>query len=104
MKSTGGGRLCHPPRQWLFKTRALLQNMLSLLTTLPVAIIAYFLPGATQEALPFILALYVASFIYIAVANLAPVLHRQTGIIATLRQPGLIMAGIGTIALFKLVH
>ena len=71
---------------------------------LAVAIIAYFLPGATQEALPFILALYVASFIYITVADLAPVLHRQTGIIATLRQPGLIMAGIGTIALFKLVQ
>ena len=86
------------------RTRALALNMLSSLTTLPGAVIAYFFLGATQEAIPFILALSAASFIYIAVADLVPILHRQVGITSTLRQLGLILAGIGTIALFRIVH
>jgi len=86
------------------KTRALLLNILSSLATLPGAVIAYFFLGATREAVPFILALSAASFIYIAIADLVPILHRQIGITSTLRQLGLMLAGIGTIALFKLVH
>ena len=86
------------------KTRALLLNMLSSLATLPGALIAYFFLGATREAVPFILALSAASFIYIAIADLVPILHRQTGLTATLRQLGLMLAGIGTIALFNFVH
>lgn len=86
------------------RTRALFLNTLSSLTTLPGAMIAYFFLGATQEAVPFILALSAASFIYIAIADLVPILHRQTGIKSTLRQLGLMLAGIGTIALFKFAH
>ena len=86
------------------RTRALLLNMLSSLATLPGALIAYFFLGATREAVPYILALSAASFIYIAIADLVPILHRQIGITSTLRQLGLMLAGIGTIALFKLVH
>ncbi len=86
------------------KTRALLLNMLSSLATLPGAMIAYFFLGTTREAVPFILALSAASFIYIAIADLVPILHRQTGLTATLRQLGLMLAGIGTIALFKFVY
>ncbi len=86
------------------KTRALFLNTLSSMSTLPGAIIAYYFLGAAQEAVPFILALSAASFIYIAVADLVPVLHRQTGITSTFRQLGLMLAGIGTIALFKFIH
>jgi len=86
------------------KTRALILNSLSSLTTLPGAVIAYFYLGATREAVPFILALSAASFIYIAVADLVPSLHRQTGLKAALMQFVLILAGIGTIAIFQLVH
>ena len=85
------------------RTRALVLNTLSSLTTLPGAVIAYFFLGATQEAVPFILALSAASFIYIAVADLVPILHRQIGIMPALRQIGLMLAGIGTIALFQLM-
>ena len=62
------------------KTRALALNLLSSLTTLPGAVIAYFFLGATLEAVPFILALSAASFIYIAIAVLVPSLLRQIGI------------------------
>lgn len=86
------------------KKRALFLNTLSSLSTLPGAMIAYFFLGATQEAVPFILALSAASFIYIAVADLVPVLHQKTGLKATLSQLGLMLAGIATIALFKFVH
>jgi len=86
------------------KTRALAFNLLSSLTTLPGAVIAYFFLGATLEAVPFILALSAASFIYIAIADLVPSLHRQIGLKPALAQLALILAGIGTIAVFRLVH
>ena len=58
-------------------TRALLLNLLSSLTTLPGAVIAYHYLGITMEALPFILALSAASFIYIAIADLARISQRR---------------------------
>lgn len=86
------------------RTRAFVLNLLSSLTTLPGAVIAYYFLGATREAVPFILAVSAASFIYVAVADLVPSLHRQIGLRSALRQLILILAGIGTIAIFRLVH
>lgn len=86
------------------KTRAMAMNLLSSLATLPGAVIAYYFLGATQEAIPFILALSAASFIYIAVADLVPTLHRQVGMMHTFRQIVLLLMGIGTIALFRIAH
>lgn len=86
------------------RTRALALNMLSSLTTLPGAVIAYYFLGATMEAVPYILALSAASFIYIAIADLVPSLHRQIGLKPALRQLILVLAGIGTIALFRFTH
>lgn len=79
---------------------ALLLNGLSDATTLPGAVIAYFWLGQNQDAVPYMLALSAASFIYIAAADLIPSLHRQVTIAASLRQLVLLLAGIGTIALF----
>ena len=86
------------------RMRSLILNMLSSLTTLPGAVIAYYFLGETREAVPYILALSAASFIYIAVADLVPSLHRQVGLKAVLTQFVLILAGIGTIAIFQLAH
>ena len=86
------------------RSRALALNLLSSLTTLPGAVIAYFFLGATREAVPFILALSAASFIYIAIADLVPSLHRQVGLKPAITQLTLVLAGIGTIAVFRLVH
>jgi zinc and cadmium transporter len=84
--------------------RALVLNMLSSLTTLPGAMIAYYFLGETMEAVPYILAISAASFIYIAVADLVPGLHRQAGLEQALMQFVLVLAGIATIALFQFVH
>jgi len=84
------------------RTKALLLNGLSAAATLPGAVIAYFWIGGAREIVPYLLALSAASFIYIATADLIPSLHRQATILAPLRQLLLLLAGIGTIALFHL--
>jgi len=86
------------------RSRAFMLNLLSSLTTLPGAVIAYFYLGVTREAVPFILALSAASFIYIAIADLVPGLHHQVGLKPALIQLFLVIAGIGTIAIFRLAH
>jgi zinc and cadmium transporter len=82
------------------RARALLLNGLSSVTTLPGAVLAYFWLGETRAAVPYILAISAASFIYIAAADLIPGLHRQVTAAASLRQLVLLLAGIGTIAIF----
>lgn len=84
--------------------KAMLLNGLSSLATVPGALAAYFWLGEMRQAVPYILALSAASFIYIATADLIPGLHRKTTLPASLLQLVLLMAGIGTIALFHFQH
>jgi zinc and cadmium transporter len=86
------------------RTKAFLLNGLSGATTLPGAVAAYFWLGETRDAVPYVLAVSAASFIYIAAADLIPDLHRQVAPAASLRQIVLLLAGIGTIALFHFGH
>ena len=88
----------------LSKTRAFAYNLLSSLTTLPGAILGWFWLAEVREAIPFVLAISAASFIYIAVADLVPSLHRHTTLKSSVIQVGLILAGIATIAIFRLGH
>tara|TARA_R110002074_G_scaffold397627_1_gene588263 strand:+ start:940 stop:1677 length:738 start_codon:yes stop_codon:yes gene_type:complete len=82
------------------RTKALLLNTLSAATTLPGAVFAYFWLAETTVAVPYILAISAASFLYISTADLIPGLHRQASPAASLRQLVLLLAGIGTIAIF----
>jgi zinc and cadmium transporter len=84
------------------RAKALLLNGLSSATTLPGALLGYLWLKETQAALPYILGLSAASFIYIAAADLIPSLHRRVTPAASTAQLGLMLAGIGTIALFHL--
>lgn len=86
------------------RTKALVLNGLSATTTLPGAVLAYFWLGETRGAVPYILAISAASFIYIATADLIPSLHRQASTAASVRQLVLLLAGIGTIAFFRFGH
>ena len=86
------------------RKRALLLNTLSSLSTLPGAVIAYLFLGTAQEAIPFILAISAASFIYIAVADLVPNLHRQMGLKPAVIQIIFMLTGIATILFFQLTH
>ena len=83
------------------KLRALVLNFLSSLTTLLGAVAAYYYLAETSQFIPYILAMSAASFIYIAVADLVPSLHKSIGLEATVLQLVLILVGIGTIAFFR---
>ena len=96
-------KLQHPDsKTYIGKGKALLLNALSASTTLPGAVLAYLWLDALREAVPYILAVSAASFIYIATADLIPGLHRQVTARASLRQLALMLAGIATIAFFRL--
>jgi zinc and cadmium transporter len=88
----------------LGKARAFVYNLLSSLATLPGVVAGWFWLDKMREAIPFVIAVSAASFIYIAVADLVPGLHKQTGVKAMLKQFLLLLAGIATIAFFRFGH
>jgi len=58
-----------------------------------------------QPMLPYVLAFAAASFIYIAVADLIPTLHKRVSPSAAIEQIVLILAGIGLIGwLHSFIH
>jgi zinc and cadmium transporter len=77
--------------------RALLYNTISALATLPGALLGYYFLGHMLAAVPYILLVGAASFLYIALVDLTPYLHRRFGLADSLLQLGLILAGIATI-------
>lgn len=86
------------------KTRALVLNLISSLATLPGVLVGWFWLAEVRQAVPYVLAVSAASFIYIAMADLVPTLHRRNDGRAFAGQALLILAGIGTIALFRFAH
>ena len=76
------------------KTKALLYNVLASLTTVIGGILAYYSLGDLHDILPYFLAMASSSFIYIAVADLIPTLHKKTDIKTSLKQIALIFAGV----------
>ena len=76
--------------------RALLLNVLSGLSSALGAIVAYVAFDFVPMMRPYCLALAAASFLYVAMADLIPGLHRGRTDAASLRQILLIGAGIGT--------
>jgi len=84
------------------RRQALAYNILSSLSTLPGAILAYYFLMQVQKFTANIMAFSAASFIYIAIADLIPSLHRQSDLKQAIRQFVFIMAGIGTILLFHM--
>jgi len=79
--------------------QAMVRNMMSSLTAPIGGVLGYYGLAGTESLMPFMLAIAVASCIYIAVADLIPDLHKQTHIKATLQQMLLILAGVGVIYL-----
>ncbi len=79
------------------RKRAFLFNILASMTTVIGALLAYFSLHDSLHVVPYVLTIAAASFIYIAVADLIPGLHRRVEVSETLRQMALILAGIGVI-------
>jgi zinc and cadmium transporter len=76
------------------REKALFYNLLSSLTTIIGGILAYYSLSGIEGILPYILAIAAASFIYIAVADLIPGLHKQVQPAETLGQLVLIFSGV----------
>jgi zinc and cadmium transporter len=76
------------------KSKALFYNMVSSLSTVLGGILAYFGLENLHDILPYFLALAASSFIYIAVADLIPSLHKKTDLKTSLQQIALISLGV----------
>jgi zinc and cadmium transporter len=81
------------------RAQAFLYNVLTSLTTVIGGVAAYLSLAHAQTILPYVLAVAAASFIYIAVADLIPGLHKRIGFRATAQQIGLIGLGVGAISI-----
>jgi zinc and cadmium transporter len=79
--------------------RAMLYNLLSGLTMVVGGVVAYLSLSFAHTAIPYVLAIAAASFIYIAVADLIPGLHRRPEFSATFQQLTLITLGVAVIVL-----
>jgi zinc and cadmium transporter len=87
------------------KRKALFYNVLASLSTVLGGVLAYYGLEGLHDSLPYFLALAASSFIYIAVADLIPSLHKKTDMKASLEQIALIAAGVLLIAvLHDVVH
>lgn len=78
------------------RSRALLLNVLSALASALGAVAAYFAFEITPRMLPYFLALAASSFLYVAMADLIPGLHRGRTDAGSMRQILLIAAGVAT--------
>ncbi len=83
------------------KAKAFFYNLLSSLGTVAGGVLAYFGLERVHDSLPYFLALAASSFIYVAVADLIPTLHKKTHTAAVIQQMALILAGV---ALIEAVH
>lgn len=79
------------------RAKAFTYNLLASLATVVGAVIAYFSLNQAQQLLPYILAIAASSFIYIAVADLIPGLHKRVEARATVQQFVLIILGVGVL-------
>jgi zinc and cadmium transporter len=79
--------------------RALLLNVLSATASAAGAIVCFFALESVPNLLPYCLALAAASFLYVAMADLIPGLHRGRTDAGSLRQILLIGAGVATMLL-----
>lgn len=77
--------------------KALAYNLISALATLPGALLGFYFMSQLMVAVPYIILVGAASFLYIALVDLTPYLHRRFGLLDGLIQLSLILAGIGTI-------
>ena len=83
--------------------RALLLNVLSAAASALGAVAAFFAFDLVPRMLPYFLVLAAASFLYVAMADLIPGLHRGRTDASSLRQILLIVVGVATMfAMFVL--
>lgn len=82
----------------LSKSKAILYNFVSALTSVAGAIIVLLFARNVQSAPSFLLAFAGASFIYIALSDIVPELHKEESTVKSLIQFGTLLLGIGFMA------
>jgi zinc and cadmium transporter len=85
------------------RKRALVLNLVSGVSGLAGALLAYVAVGSVPALRPYMLAFSSASLVYIAMSDLIPDLHRGRLDSNGARQVALILAGIATIAVLERV-
>jgi zinc and cadmium transporter len=78
--------------------RALALNLLTSLTSIIGGVVAYFALATALHVLPYALAFAASSFIYVAVADLIPGLHRRVDLRAGLEQ--VLFIGLGVMVVY----
>jgi len=86
------------------KKKALLYNLLSGSSSLIAGIAAYFLLDTLQAYIPYALTIAAASFLYVAMADLIPEMHKETKPKESIIQLVLILTGVVLIALSVAGH
>lgn len=84
--------------------KAFLLNLISSAAMIVGALLAWWQVQTIDRILPYVLAFTASSFIYIAVADLIPTLHRDARLRETLAQMVLIIAGVLMIVAFQASH
>lgn len=79
------------------RVRALTLNTLTSVTSVIGGVLAYFFLGQALDLLPYAIAIAAASFLYIAVADLIPGLHRRVDPGSGLKQLLFILLGVAVI-------
>ena len=86
------------------RARALLYNFICGLSAVLGGVLAYFFLEKAHTAMPYLLVIAASSFIYIAVSDLIPQMHRRPHWAESLRQIVLIACGVGFVILLSLLH
>jgi zinc and cadmium transporter len=86
------------------KKKAIFWNLVSSATAFLGAIIAFFALQETTNLIPYIMAIAASSFIYIALADLSPELHRRSTIKNDFQKIILLLLGVGLIFLTMNLH
>jgi zinc and cadmium transporter len=86
------------------RTRALMYNLICGLSAVVGGVLAYFFLEKAHTAMPYLLVIAASSFIYIAVSDLIPQMHRRPHWAESLRQTILIACGVGFVIFLSLLH
>lgn len=74
-------------------------NFVSSLATVAGALVAYFALDFIEPRIPLFISIAAASFLYIGMVDLAPILHHDSGLKSSIVQLAGLLSGVGTILL-----
>ncbi|SNX28023.1 zinc and cadmium transporter [Polynucleobacter meluiroseus] len=86
------------------RLRALVYSSICGLSAVLGGVLAYFFLEKAHAAMPYLLVVASSSFIYIAVSDLIPQMHRRPHWAESLRQIALIACGVGFVILLSFAH